>query len=127
MIRGKGKNRMQKAVFLIMTSLLCFCLSGPAFGFWKEKVTRNQIRVVEYVTKLQQGAKPADIERPGLRRDDNYQAKRANNELRKIMDEAEKLANEGKHDLIEIPEFTVRGLSDERAEEMFEEAPPVKQ
>ncbi len=118
---------MKNIIKYVIAGLLCLCLVSPAFGFWKEKVTRNQINVIEYVAKLKDGADPDKVERPRLRRDDNYKAKQSVNELRDIMDDAEKLAREGRHEEIKDPVFSFRGLSDERAEEIFEVVPPIKE
>lgn len=118
---------MKNIVKYFMGSLLCLSLVSPAFGFWKEKVTRNQVNVIEYVAKLQDGADPDSVERPRLRRDENYKAKQAVKELQAIMDGAEELAREGKHGEIEDPVFSFRGLSDEGAEDMFEVVPSIKE
>lgn len=118
---------MKKTVKYIAACLLCLCLVSPAFGFWKEKVTRNQVNVIEYVAKLQDGADPDTLERPGLRRDDNYKAKQSVKELRTIMDEAEKLARDGKYKEIKDPVFSIRGMSDEGSGEMFSVVPQIKE
>lgn len=108
--------------FLVVS--VCIVLSSTvAQGAWKEKVTRNQINVVEYVAKLRDGGDPDKMERPHLRWDEHYKAKQARKELVEIMADAETLARAGKHKLIPEPEFKIKGLSDERAMEMFGQQP----
>lgn len=106
-----------------LTVLLIFAvlalLSSPAMAGWKEKVTRNQNNARAYIEQLMNGADPDSLERPHVRRDDKYQAKQANREIREAMDQAEKLAREGKHEQITMPEFK-RFMSEERFNELQE-------
>jgi hypothetical protein len=118
---------MKKIITYLVVCLLSLCLVSPAFGFWKEKITRNQVSVIKYVTKLQEGAEPQMVERPGLRRDNNYKVKQSVKELRAIMDEAEELAKAGKHEQIKDPVFSIRGMSDEGAEGMVDVVPEIKE
>jgi hypothetical protein len=103
--------------FLAVIAMFLF-LSSPLYAGWKEKVTSNQILASEYIQKLQAGADPAKVERPHLRRIDNYKAKQARSEIIKAMDNAEKLARAGKHQLIELPEFSFKPLSEEKYNEL---------
>ena len=103
------------ATLLLALPLLVFT---PAYGGWKEKIAGNQIRVAEYITKLQKGANPDRLERPKLRRDKKSGAKVANRELREAMDSAEKLARAGKHKKIKDPKFKNQLLSPQKYKEL---------
>jgi hypothetical protein len=103
---------------LLAGIVIFFFLSSPLYAGWKEKVTSNQILASEYIQKLKSGADPARIERPHLRRIDNFRAKQARSEIIKAMEKAEKLARAGKHQLIEQPEFTFKPLSEEKYNEL---------
>lgn len=99
-----------KTLFLF-SLFLTFCT--PAFAGWKEKIAENQMKAIQYITQLKEGANPDTISRPSLRRDDKYSAKKANSEIRDAMTEAENLARQGKNKSIKIPDFESRLLSDE--------------
>lgn len=101
-----------------MGVFIVFCLSSPLYAGWKEKVMSNQILASEYIQTLQAGADPAKVERPHLRRIDNYRAKQARAEIVKAMEDAEKLARAGNHQLIELPEFSFKPLSEEKYNEL---------
>ena len=113
--------------YLAVCALLFASLAwaAPLQAFWKEKISRNQVKVAEYVAQLKNGADPDALQRPHLRTDQQYQAKQANKEMRRIMDEAEALARQGRHQEIELPAYSNRGLSDERAEDMLGEKPLI--
>jgi len=95
---------------LLFSLLFTFCT--PAFAGWKEKIAENQMRAIQYITQLKNGANPDTISRPTLRRDDKYSAKKANSEIRDAMTEAENLARQGKNKSIKVPDFE-KLLSDE--------------
>ena len=115
---------MNKMHLRVAACVIIILFASPAvYGAWKEKITQNQIKVIEYVSLLQNGADPDTLERPYLRLDEHYQAKQSRKELAEIMDEAEKLARAGEHGAIPDPRFKIEGLSDEGAMEMFGQIP----
>lgn len=102
-------------VFVLVAALIFS--SSPAIAGWQEKVTRNQMNARTYIGQLMNGANPDTIERPYVRYDDKYQAKKANREIREAMDQAEELAREGRHDQIIMPAFK-SFMSEERFNEL---------
>lgn len=106
---------------LLAVAAAVLILAAPLYAAWKEKVTRNQLKAREYIQKLMDGADPAEVQRPHLRYDDNFEAKRSLKEVVRAMDEAEELARAGKHQLIEQPEFHYKGIPEERYEELQRE------
>lgn len=95
---------MKKIITVLVTILVALLLSGEkSMAGWKEKITLNQIKVIDYVEKLQKGGNPTTLERPHLRTDEKIKAKLANKELREVMDKAEKLAKQGKNKQIKKP------------------------
>ena len=102
-----------KRIFQVLLILIfVVLLSNPAFG-WKSKIVKNQFRAAEYIVKLQNGANPDTLARPSIRRDEKAVAKAANRELREAMDEAERLARQGKYKQIKSPSFR-RVVSEEK-------------
>lgn len=105
----------------LVTLLVGLLLTSPAFGGWKDKIVFNQFKALEYIEKLQNGADPDIIERPYLRYDERAKANSANKEIRAAMERAEELARQGRHDLIEIPEFEADLVSNEYREQLNKE------
>ena len=104
--------RMARGLFLVaLAALIGF--PGVAAADWKSKIVRNQIKVAEYITVLQQGGDPDKLARPTLRRDERSRANAANREMREMMEAAEKLARRGQHAMIKDPVFTVELVSPE--------------
>lgn len=102
---------------LVLKALLLFSLfftiCTPASAGWKEKIAENQMKALQYISQLKEGANPDTISRPIMRRDDKYSAKKANSEIRDAMTEAENLARQGKNKSIKIPDFETKLLTDE--------------
>lgn len=96
----------------LLVAAITLSFSSPALAYWKEKIVKNQIKAIEYIQKLQNGADPDRIERPTLRRDRKARAQSPNRELKAAMARAERYARAGKHDRIEIPEFKYRLVSE---------------
>lgn len=96
---------------LLFGLLFAFCT--PASAGWKEKTAENQMKAIQYITQLKNGASPDTLSRPPLRRDDKYSAKKANSEIQDAMTEAENLARQGKNKSIKIPDFENKLLSKE--------------
>ncbi len=104
---------------IILGIILSF--SSPAHAFWKNKIVKNQIKAVEYIQELRNGADPDEITRPTLRRDRKARAQAPNRELKVAIAKAERLARAGRHDRIEIPEFKHKIVSERRYKELERE------
>lgn len=96
-------------------------LSSPAQAGWKDKIVKNQFKAVDYIESLKSGADPDRISRPDMRRDEKARASAANREIRQAMSEAERLARQGRHDLIEIPVWQYELVSDGYRKDLQEE------
>jgi hypothetical protein len=101
--------------WLIAIGIILNFLSSPVQGGWKQTVTNNQLKATEYINQLKTGADPNSLTRPTLRRKNNFRAKRSQQEINKAMDDAEALARAGKPDLIKVPEFAYKGVSEDKA------------
>jgi len=103
-------NSLSKLIIILALTLLS---SLPSYAGWKDKIVENQTKAINYISALQAGEDPDKLERPILRRDKKTKVNLANREIRKAMDEAEKLARAGKHQLIKLPEFKNEPVSEE--------------
>lgn len=107
-------------IALVLVAVL-LCGNSLALAAWKVKVTTNQLKAGAYIEQLMNGANPEDLERPHIRYDEKFQAKRANREIHQAMDQAEELARAGKHDEIVMPVFKTY-LTQERYLELKEDS-----
>ncbi len=107
-------KRLTQITLLLISLMLV--MASPSFA-WKNKIVTNQFKAADYISQLQKGANPDKLKRPTIRRDEKASAKAANRELRDAMDEAEKLARTGKHELIKPPKFR-RIVSEEQYQEI---------
>ena len=99
--------------WLIAAGIVLQFLSSTVYGGFKETITQNQVKAAEYITQLKAGADPDTLTRPQLRRNQkDFKAKQSVKEINKAMDEAESLARDGKHDLIQKPDFNYEGVSE---------------
>lgn len=100
------KTRMLQ--ILLTVSLMLQLLSLPAYGYWKVKMAISERNAAEYISQLKAGARPDDLTRPEMRYDEEYNAKMYVKELNRAMDEAERLARQGRNDQIEELELQFR-------------------
>lgn len=107
------------AWFTALTML--FFLLTPVQAGWKEKLAKNQIKAIHYITTLQKGGDPDKIPRPHLRRDRRAKASAPMREMREAIAEAEKYARAGKHRLIKTPNFKHRMVTDDKYKELKQE------
>lgn len=108
---------MKKYTRVLLMAGIMFQLSFlPVYGngFWKNKMAISERNVAEYIQQLKDGAKPGSLKRPELRHDKEYQAEVYTKELNEAMDEAERLARQGRND--EIPELELRFSPPEKSE-----------
>ena len=112
-----------RRTFLAVLVLIAVLLwsNSLALAAWKVKVTSNQVKARAYIEHLMNGADPEELERPHIRYDEKFQAKRANREISQAMDQAEELARAGKHEEIVMPVFKAY-LTQERYLELLEES-----
>ena len=87
---------------LLMAGIMLQLSFLPVYGngFWKNKMAISERNAAEYIQKLKAGAKPGSLQRPEMRHDKDYEAEVYVKELNGAMDEAERLARQGKNDQI---------------------------
>lgn len=102
-----GEIEMKKIGWILIIASIIIQLSFlPAYGIsWYAKMAVNERNVAEYIHKLKAGKDPDSLRRPALRRDARGEARRYVVELTKDMDEAERLARQGKRQQIKDLEF----------------------
>lgn len=109
---------MKRSVYLSWIIILVVLFFGSSvYGGWKNKVAANQVKAAEYIIKLKNGANPATLKRPIIRRAEKARANSANRAIREAMEQAEKLARAGKTKLIKNPEFKAL-VSDEEYQQL---------
>ena len=102
---------------LIAIGIIFNFLTLPVHAGWKETVTNNQVKAIEYITQLKDGADPDSHTRPTLTRENRFKAKRSVQEINQAMDDAEALARAGKAELLQEPEFVYKGVSEKKTTE----------
>lgn len=87
---------------LLMAGIMLQLSFLPVYanGYWKLKMAISERNAAEYIEKLKAGARPGSLKRPEMRYDTEYQAKVYVRELNEAMDEAERLARQGKNEQI---------------------------
>ena len=103
---------MKSRSHVIIIGIFALLLAVPAFAGWQSKVSQNQLKATKYIIQLKNGANPDTITRPQLRHDKNWKAKQSQKEIIEMMTRAEKLARDGRHNLIKKPVFKIKALSE---------------
>lgn len=106
---------------IVLAFFLIISLVSPVYAGWKDKITRNQIKAINYISKLKAGADPEKTPRPKIRRDEKARSAAATREVREAIDRAEHYARQGNYKRIEIPQFKHIVVSDKRFKELQRE------
>lgn len=99
---------------LLLIGIILQLSSLPAHAYWKHKVAVNEKNAAEYIEKLKSGEDPDRVRRPTMRFIEKYEAKQEQKRFLRAMDEAEKLAREGRPKLIPDLKLNYQDLEKDR-------------